>query len=112
MIEELKFLLDAMGNVDNIALYVLGGFAAYKLVIYLSGVGAAVMLAKLLITKIHDVLTRDKITRAKFGNLFFRSTDDERLERVMRLYTPTNYVHSHDTEKMIAALYAGLKKEP
>lgn len=57
MIEELKFLLDAMGNVDNIALYVLGGFALYKLVVYLSGVGAAVMLTKLLINKLHNAYT-------------------------------------------------------
>jgi len=54
MIDELKVLLEMLGNVDNIALYVLGGFALYKLVVYLSGVGAAVMLTKLFINKCHS----------------------------------------------------------
>jgi len=64
MFEELKVLLDMLGNVDDIALWIVGGFAVYKLIIYLSSMGAVVMIIKLIVNKLYDV-SHEGITNKK-----------------------------------------------
>ena len=60
MIEELKILLDIIGDLTGIALWVVGFFMVFKLVVYLSTTGALVYVLKLAITKLHDAITREK----------------------------------------------------
>ena len=54
MVDELKVLLEMLGDVTDIALYIVVLFGAYKLILYLSGIGAAVLLTKLAIEKLHN----------------------------------------------------------
>jgi hypothetical protein len=54
MIDELKALLDALANTPNMALYGLGLFITWKLVVYLSTAGSIVYVLKLAINKWHD----------------------------------------------------------
>ena len=60
MIEEMKMILDSIGDLTGIALWVVAGLIGYKLVIYLSTAGALIYLGKMLIVKVHDCITREK----------------------------------------------------
>jgi hypothetical protein len=110
MIEELQFLLDKLGNIDDLALWVLGGFAVYKLVIYLSGVGAAVMLTKLFINKVHDASTRPKRREVELGGSFIHHSDWQVIKSLLLEYKSTGYWHSSDVKKITKALNEGLDK--
>lgn len=67
MIDELKQLLTMVQNLPDMVLHVLLGFAVYKLIMWLSSVGAAVTLTKFAITKWHDWATREKKIRTEFS---------------------------------------------
>lgn len=58
MIDELKQLIGMIEKVPETALWILLGFAVYKLVVYLSGTGAIVFCIKLAIEKGHDMFIR------------------------------------------------------
>ena len=109
MIEELKFLLDKMEGIPDLGLWVLGGFAAYKLIIYMSTTGAFVYIAQLLITKIHDAITKPK--KVNFEGLFFDDADISPIRQIMAQYTTTMYVHGRDAKRIYKALEDGLKKD-
>ena len=63
MIEELKLVLDSLGDLSGVALWVVGAFIAYKLIIYMSTAGAFVYVAKLFIEKIHHWATSPKLPK-------------------------------------------------
>lgn len=54
MIEEVKELLHLIEKLPHMAMYVLGGFALYKLLMYASTTSAIVFLLRLAITKAFD----------------------------------------------------------
>lgn len=60
MIEEIKLVLDSIGDLSGVALWVVGFFLVFKLVVYLSTTGAVVYLVKLAITSAVKVITREK----------------------------------------------------
>lgn len=112
MIEELKVLLDMLGNVDNIALYILGGFAVYKLVIYLSGVGAAVMLTKLAINKLHDYKTQPK--KIDVSGMVYNEEDWTKIIGAISQYSTATYggsLHGSDVRQLIKVLNEGEKPD-
>ena len=57
MIEELKLVLDMLGDVTGIAAWVLVGFVLYKAIIYLSTAGMIYHLVSMLINKVHNAYT-------------------------------------------------------
>jgi hypothetical protein len=61
--EEIKEVLHMIEKLPEITLWVLGGFAVYKLVTYLSTMGAFVVVTKLAINKAYDAwaIPRDKV---------------------------------------------------
>lgn len=56
MIEELQLLIGMVGDLAGSALYVLGGFLGWKLIVYLSTVGSCVYLVKLISGQIKGYL--------------------------------------------------------
>ena len=54
MIEELKMILEAIGDVSGFAIWALAGFLLYKIVIYLATAGTIVFLCELLIERIYS----------------------------------------------------------
>ena len=61
MIEEIKLVLDSIGDLSGVALWVVGFFLVFKLVVYLSTTGAIVYLVKMAITNGTRILTRGKV---------------------------------------------------
>lgn len=60
MIEELKLVLETLGDLGASAVWLAVGFLLFKLVMYLSTTGAVVFIAKLLIERVHSVMTQKK----------------------------------------------------
>lgn len=60
MLEELKLLIETFKGLSDMALYALGGYGLYKLILYLSTTGSAVFIAKLLINRVFDYLNSPK----------------------------------------------------
>lgn len=107
MIDELKMILDAIGDLSGVALWVVGGFLIYKLVMYLSTAGAMVYVSKLLIIKLHDVAITRKTKGPRDITSDIRSicissdgTDERMLDLLRRIKAKNNGNHSsyiHDT---------------
>ena len=57
MIEELKMVLDTVGDLSGIAGYIIGFFITFKLIVYLSTAGSIVFILKLAINRIHSAMT-------------------------------------------------------
>ena len=75
MLEELKEIIKLFESVPTLSLWILGGFAFYKLVTYLSVTGSVVFLTKLAIEKLHDYKTKPKeiIKKVTLDNKFITS---------------------------------------
>ena len=60
MLEELTLILESIGDLTGIALWIVGAFISYKLIVYLSTAGAAVFVCKLLIERLYSWATTPK----------------------------------------------------
>ncbi len=98
MIEELKLLLDQMKNVPDVALWILGGFMAYKLITYLSATGAIIVVIKLLCKTLIDF--RDKPRTVTYGRLFMEESVETEFQDLIRSIRRTGYVHSSDVNEL------------
>lgn len=106
MIEELKLVLDSIGDLTGVALWVVGFFIVFKLVVYLSTTGAIVYLVKLAIVKGHDFLTKDQIIKHKFeGHFIDDGVAAEFGDLLNECKTSTGvYIHSSDIRILKKAL--------
>jgi hypothetical protein len=111
MIEELKYLLDKIGDVSGFALWIIGGFMLYKLVLYLSTAGAVVYIAKLFILKCHDAITRDKdfSVTDKLSSRFLSTQAKRDFVSLFENFASRNssYISTHDVEKIKMAMEKG-----
>lgn len=114
MIDEFKQLLVLVEKIPTITLWVLAGFALFKLIVYLSTTGSVVFVSKLLIEKIHDAVTRPR--QVSLGRL---PIDEETFESLKSLlsglahhrhvksvkeYGITAYLHGSDVEWLRQAI--------
>ena len=116
MLEELKFLGELLQKFPETALWVLGGFALYKVVMYLSMTGSITFVLKLLIEKAHDAYVR-KVTKPEAppppkevtfleGQVISHDGTRSRLERILRQHLRNSgnkgiistHIHSCDVD--------------
>lgn len=98
MIEELKLVLDSLGDLSGIGLWVVAFFIAWKLVIYLSTAGATVYCFKLLMEVSDKIFNKPK--PAKFGRLIIDEKTTLALELFLKENMSTLYLHESDVKKM------------
>ena len=113
MIEEIKLVLDSIGDLSGVALWVVGFFLAFKLVVYLSTTGALVYLIKLAIVKLHNFLTTEKVVKYTIGGHFINTETKARYDRLldsMKVSTGS-WIHGSDIDRLEDALKAAAEKE-
>jgi len=113
MIEEIKLVLDSIGDLSGIALWVVGFFLAFKLIVYLSTTGAIVYLIKLAIVKLHNFLTAEKIVKHTIDGHFMSTETKEKYDRLldsMKISTGS-WIHNSDIDRLEDALKAAAEKE-
>lgn len=122
MIEELKQILTMVQNLPDKVLHVLAGFAIYKLVMWLSSVGAVTMLIKLAINKTYDAYTfsnsKPIVHEWKIDNRFITSDGTYRrfielLDRLpgTRTVGSSAYIHDADIKFLTDAFREKLERE-
>lgn len=118
MIEELKSILTMVEKVPETVLWVLGGFALYKLVIYLSTTGAIVMLVRLAIEKWHDARTRPEPapepTYLKLDDMLLYETLGPELRMHIKSIVPPgggNYIQSSHLNWLAEAIREKKERE-
>jgi hypothetical protein len=124
MIEELKLILDAIGDLTGVALWVVAGFLAFKLITYLATTGAVVILVRLGIVKAHDIFSRMsgrvKVVRVRSSarDICIRhdGTDDRLIAVLHRLRrrpgsSATGFLHSSDVDWLSDAVAEKMKRE-
>lgn len=101
MIEELKLVLDSIGDLTGVALWVVGFFIVFKLVVYLSTTGAVVYLVKLAIMKGSEVIKKERVYKFKSHPIDEETVDsiDELLHQIKR--SGFNYIHNTDVQRVI-----------
>lgn len=117
MIEELKMVLDSIGDLTGVALWVVGFFIVFKLVVYLSTTGAVVFLVKMLIEKLHSYGTMKKEPDNVFHSWNYAddiciSCDDTRkmIERVLdrvkgkNISIESKYIHRESAQWLLDAV--------
>lgn len=104
MFEELKLILDSLGDLSGVALWVVGGFLAYKIIVYGATTGSLFVLTKLLIERLFDYLKGDpdqpKVVGLKKGIverlcITHDGTHEDLIVELRRLAS-TAYIHSGD----------------
>ena len=105
--DELKLLIDMVANLPTLAVWVLVGYLVYKVAI----VGSIYGVIRLLIVKIHDVLTRPQVTKTEYniGNCAIDEAVANVLRaEIMRLSSTGRYIHPDDVAKLRKAVDAVL----
>lgn len=117
MIDELKLLIEALGNASEIGLWVLGGFVSYKTIIYLSTTGAIVFLCRLGIERLHDYLKNrpmppapnielkyDKHALGALDRILINGEAQHLLAVLCRIRRHSEYIHSSDIDWLEEAI--------
>lgn len=126
MIQELRELLGVVEKLPAMTLWVLGGFAVYKLVVYLSTTGAVVMLVRLAIEKLHDYKVRppqpDPPKAVSLERIFITSDGTyERFRSILELvrdgvnlqkkWAPGGYLHNYHVDFIIKSLEEKIERD-
>ena len=113
MIEEIKLVLDSIGDLSGIALWVVGFFLAFKLIVYLSTTGAVIYILKLLVIKLHDWATKEKIVKYKIDDHFISSETKVKYKRLLDSMNVStgSWIHDSDIDRLENALKAAAEKE-
>lgn len=112
MVEGLKILVGMLGDVTGLAAWLVGAFVVYKLIIYLSGVGAVVLLTRLAIERLYGWLTHPKaddpvVIRFNLDDICI-SIDGtaEKLRGLLKSRIRTSkYLHGCDVDDIASALH-------
>jgi hypothetical protein len=87
--EELQTLVNIVEKLPSTALWVLAGIFAYKTII----IGSIFGLIKLTINKTHDFLTREKVIKYQFKNIYLYDSG-EQLEKLLKdVVADGKYLH-------------------
>jgi len=111
MIDELKDLIKLLGEIPEMALWVLAGFAIYKTFVFSSVTGALYYGFRFLTEKVHDALIRPTVTAWEFGvdgttciDDAKRAVDAALRDALFEVKTTSGYVHLSDAAPIIRAL--------
>lgn len=109
MIEELKLILDTIGDLSDIALWVIGAFILFKLVTYMATTGAIVYVIKLIVSKGHDILTRERKVKYYLSD-FCIGDGSEIIDALKRCRSSSlNYLHNDDISWIVKTLDKAIK---
>jgi hypothetical protein len=95
---ELKLLIDMVSQLPTLAVWVLVGFIAYKIVV----VGSIYGLFRLMILKTHDYLTKPK--EFKLEDKTIDGKTARLLSGQLRRISSTIYIHPEDVERLKKAI--------
>ena len=100
MIDDLQRILDAIGDVSGIALWVVGAFIAYKLVITLATTGTIFVVLRTFIERLFGWLESqpsNKIKKICFEDSVYRDL----LDQMERIRTPSSkFIYDSDVRKL------------
>jgi hypothetical protein len=103
--EELKLLIDMVADLPAMAVWVLVGFLAYKLVV----VGSIYGVIRLCIVKFHDWATKPRVVSFKVGAKAIDEATAEALNAQIARLNGGHYLHMTDVQKLREALDVKLK---
>jgi hypothetical protein len=107
MIDELKQILTMVEKVPETVLWVLFGFAVYKLVVWLSATGATVMLVKLAIDKLHDYLVRPATKAYDINGTLVNEPTKAKFDQLIAVMRTLRYKRaSSESERLRQAMFA------
>lgn len=98
--DELKLLIEMVANLPAMAVWVLVGFYAYKVVV----IGSIYGVIRLGILKAHDWLVAPKTTTYKLGGLAINETVALALASQLNRLSNGAYIHASDVAKLAAAI--------
>lgn len=101
--DELKLLIEMVAGLPSLAVWVLVGYLAYKVVV----VGSIYGVIRLLIVKLHDWLTAPQTY--KCGTATMNESTAEALSIQVARICGGSYCHMSDVQKLREALDAKLK---
>ena len=104
--EELKLLIEMVANLPTLAVWVLVGYMAYKVVV----VGSIYGVARLMIIKFHDWLTKPKVVKFNLGAKALDEDTAVALTAQIARLSDGIYLHMGDVKKLREALDAKLKQ--
>ena len=104
--EELKLLISMVANLPTLAVWVLVGYLAYKVVI----VGSIYGVMRLVIIKWHDWATKPKTVALKIGAKPIDESTAEALNAQIARVCNGTYYHMSDVQTLREALDERLKK--
>lgn len=97
---ELKLLIELVATLPAMAIWVLVGFYAYKVVV----IGSIYGLLRFLIDKTHSWLTAPKVTELKLGGMTLNEDVAGALVGQLHRLRSTTYIHASDVEKLKKAI--------
>lgn len=104
MIEAAREILEMVKHMPQYTLWVLAGILFYKVFI----VGSWIAIARLLIVKAHDLLSKPKVIELKHKDYRITDSAEERLSTLFYEMTKeragSGYVHGSDIEYAISAI--------
>lgn len=99
--DELKLLIDLVSNLPAMAVWVLVGFYAYKVMV----IGSIYGLIRFTILKVHDWLVAPKQVELKLAGMTISETVLLSLAaQLQRLSTKTGYLHASDVAALAQAI--------
>ena len=104
--DELKLLIEMVAGLPSLAVWVLVGYLAYKVVV----VGSIYGVIRLLIIKLHDWLTKPRVVALKIGAKPIDESTAEALNAQIARISSGHYFHMSDVQKLREALDAKLKQ--
>jgi hypothetical protein len=106
MMEEVKEILHMIEKLPHMTLWVLGGFALYKLLTYASLVGSVTMILRLAILKGFDAYSLPRTVRYKFRKEFLDEDAKEKMDELLTLLHSPGliYIHGSCVEDAIRAV--------
>lgn len=98
--DELKLLIELVATLPAMALWVLVGFYAYKVVV----IGSIYGLLRFLIDKTHSWLTAPKVTQFKLAGMTVNEDVAGALSAQLARLAGGNYIYTSDVEKLKKAI--------
>jgi len=112
MMEEVKEILHLIEKLPHMALWVLGGFALYKLITYASLVGSVTMIVRLAILKGFEAYINPRPRGYKIKERFIDEAAADKFDQLIAMMRRVgmSYIHESDVSEAIQALESYRKK--
>lgn len=99
--DELKLLIEMVANLPTMAMWVLVGFFAYKVIV----IGSIYGLVRFFVDKLHNWLTSPKVFKYKLGDMTIN--DDvmqDLVDQISRIRDGGSYIHASHVSKLKKAI--------